>query len=44
MPILVNKVIQDNGPKPIERVVCMLDTEFKKLVESFPKKEKGVDL
>ena len=41
VPILVNKVIEDNGPKPIEKVVCMLDTEFKKLLESFPKKEKG---
>lgn len=44
IPILVKKVIEDNGPKKIERVVCMLDTEFKKLLESFPKKEKGVAL
>ena len=44
VPILVKKVIQDNGPKPIEKVVCMLDTEFKKLLESFPDKEKGVVL
>lgn len=44
VPILVKKVIQDNGPRKIERVVCMLDTEFKKLLESFPKKGKGVSL
>lgn len=44
IPILVKKVIEDNGPKKIEKVVCMLDTDFKELLESFPKKEKGVAL
>ena len=44
VPILVKKVIQDNGPKKIEQVVCILDTDFKELLESFPKKEKGVAL
>ena len=44
IPILVKKVIQDNGPKPIENVVCMLDNDFKELLKSFDKKEKGVSL
>tara|TARA_B100000073_G_C23604171_1_gene521699 strand:+ start:584 stop:847 length:264 start_codon:yes stop_codon:yes gene_type:complete len=44
VPILVKKVIQDNGPKKIEKVVCMLDKDFKELLESLQKKEKGVAL
>ena len=44
VPILVKKVIQDNGPKKIEKVVCMLDKDFKELLEGLQKKEKGVAL
>jgi|TARA_B100002019_G_scaffold79812_1_gene68903 hypothetical protein len=44
VPILVKKVIQDNGPKKIEKVVCMLDKDFKELLEGLKKKEKGVAL
>jgi|TARA_B100000123_G_scaffold37137_1_gene24447 hypothetical protein len=43
VPILVNKVIQDNGYRKIEKVVCMLDNELKELFQKF-KKEKGVAL
>ena len=44
VPILVNKVIQDNGPRPIERVICVEDIKFKEFLESLQKKEKGIAL
>ena len=28
VPILVKKVVKDNGPRPIEKVMCMLDTDL----------------
>tara|TARA_A100001035_G_scaffold262179_1_gene241762 strand:- start:322 stop:582 length:261 start_codon:yes stop_codon:yes gene_type:complete len=43
VPILVNKVIQDNGYRKIEKVVCMLDNDLKELFQKFTK-EKGVAL
>lgn len=44
VPILVNKVIQDNGYRKIERVMCMLDNDLIDIMESYQKKEKGVAL
>ncbi len=43
IPVLVNKVIQDNGYRKIERVLCMKDTDLKELIQSL-QKEKGVAL
>tara|TARA_B100001173_G_scaffold223232_1_gene193324 strand:+ start:3689 stop:3952 length:264 start_codon:yes stop_codon:yes gene_type:complete len=44
VPILVKKVVKDNGPRPIERVMCMLDTDLMKIMESYQKEKKGVHL
>ena len=44
VPILVNKVIQDNGYRKIERVMCMFDNDLIDIMESYQKKEKGVAL
>ena len=44
VPILVNKVIQDNGYRKIERVMCMLDNDLIDIMKSYQEKEKGVAL
>jgi len=44
VPTLVRKVIQDNGPRPIEKVMCILDTDLKQIMETYQKKEKGIAL
>ena len=41
IPLLVEKIIKENGPRPIERVLCLPDISVKKLMESFKSKEKG---
>ena len=44
VPILVNKVIQDNGYRKIERVMCMLDNDLIDILETYQEKKKGVVL
>ena len=39
VPILVKKVVKDNGPRPIERVMCMLDTDLIQILEQGKKEE-----
>lgn len=41
IPLLVNKILQDEGPRPISKVACLTDKSVKKLMESFKEKEKG---
>ena len=44
VPILVNKVIQDNGYRKIERVMCMLDNDLIDIMKTYQQKKKGVEL
>ena len=44
VPILVNKVIQDNGYRKIERVMCMLDNDLIDIMKTYQEKKKGVEL
>tara|TARA_B100000575_G_C22581476_1_gene366492 strand:- start:56 stop:319 length:264 start_codon:yes stop_codon:yes gene_type:complete len=44
VPILVKKVIQDNGYRKIEKVVCLLDTDLIDIMETYQQKKKGVEL
>ena len=44
VPILVKKVVKDNGPRPIERVMCMLDTDLIQILETYQEKKKGIQL
>ena len=44
VPILVKKVIQDNGYRKIEKVVCLLDTDLIDIMKTYQQKKKGVEL
>ena len=44
VPILVKKVIQDNGYRKIEKVVCLLDTDLIDIMKTYQEKKKGVEL
>ncbi len=44
VPLLVRKVVKDNGPRPIERVMCMLDTDLIQIMETYQEKKKGIQL
>ena len=44
VPILVKKVVKDNGPRPIEKVMCMLDTDLIQIMETYQEKKKGIQL
>ena len=44
VPMLVKKVIQDNGYRKIEKVVCLLDTDLIDIMKTYQQKKKGVEL
>ena len=44
VPILVKKVVKDNGPRPIEKVMCMLDTDLIQIMETYQEEKKGIQL
>ena len=44
VPVLVKKVVKDNGPRPIEKVMCMLDTDLIQIMETYQEKKKGIQL
>lgn len=44
IPLLVAKIIEDEGPRPVERVMCLPEKGVKRLMENIKKKEKGTSV
>jgi hypothetical protein len=40
IPLLVQKIMEEEGPRPIERVLCLPEKSVKDMMNSY-KKEKG---
>tara|TARA_Y100000385_G_scaffold181644_1_gene187617 strand:+ start:1156 stop:1419 length:264 start_codon:yes stop_codon:yes gene_type:complete len=41
IPILVKKIVEDNGPRPVERVLCLPEKSVNEFIKDHNKRKKG---
>ena len=44
IPLLVKKIIQENGARPVERVVCLPENSVNKFIEDHNKRKRGTSI
>lgn len=44
IPLLAKKVLEENGPRPIERVLCLPEKSVKEFLNDHNKRKKGTSI
>ena len=44
IPILVQKIMEENGPRPIERVLCLPEKSVNEFIKDHDKRKRGTQI